>query len=83
MHEVIIIGAGLAGASASKVLTERKIQHLMLEARNRTGGRIKKEVFDGITVDYGAAFIHKPNKTNPIVDLLKELNWTALEGGFD
>lgn len=55
----------------------------MLEARNRTGGRIKKEVFDGITVDYGAAFIHKPNKTNPIVDLLKELNWTALEGGFD
>ena len=30
VHEVIIIGAGVAGIGASKKLTDRSIQHLIL-----------------------------------------------------
>jgi NADPH-dependent 2,4-dienoyl-CoA reductase/sulfur reductase-like enzyme len=77
VHEVIIIGAGLAAASASRVLTDRGVPHLMLEARNRTGGRITNASFDGLTVDLGAGYVHKPNNSNPIVKMMKELNWTA------
>jgi heterodisulfide reductase subunit A-like polyferredoxin len=40
VHEVIIIGAGLAGIAASKVLTDQHISHLLIEARNRVGGRV-------------------------------------------
>ena len=78
IHEVIIIGSGISGISASKVLTDRGVPHLMLEASNRTGGRITNITFDGLTVDLGAAYVHKPNISNPIVKLMKELNWTAL-----
>lgn len=45
VHDVIIIGAGISGIGASKVLTERKIPHLMIEARNRIGGRIASGMF--------------------------------------
>lgn len=45
IHEVIIIGAGVSGIGASKVLTEHNIPHLMLEARNRIGGRIAATTF--------------------------------------
>jgi monoamine oxidase len=45
VYDVIIIGAGLSGASASRILTQRGIPHLMLEARNRTGGRILSGTF--------------------------------------
>lgn len=45
IHEVIIIGAGLSATSASRVLTDRGIPHLMLEARNRTGGRLHSATF--------------------------------------
>jgi hypothetical protein len=33
-------------------------------------------------VDLGATFVHQPNKTNPIVDIMKELNWTAKSARF-
>ena len=30
VHEVIVIGAGLAGIGASKILTDKEIPHLMI-----------------------------------------------------
>lgn len=38
--DVIIIGAGLAGLTAAHYLKQRGIRHLVLESRNRTGGRV-------------------------------------------
>ena len=40
VYEVIVIGAGLAGIGASKVLTDNQIPHLMIEGRSRIGGRV-------------------------------------------
>jgi monoamine oxidase len=40
LYDVIIIGAGIAGIGASKTLTNNSIPHLILEGRDRIGGRI-------------------------------------------
>lgn len=38
--DIIIIGAGAAGLMAAKILSGKKKNVLVLEARNRLGGRI-------------------------------------------
>lgn len=53
-HEVIIIGAGIAGLKASQELALHNIDYLLLEARNRYGGRIWTK--DGY--DMGASWAH-------------------------
>lgn len=58
VHDVIIIGAGIAGIGASKTLTDNSIPHLILEGRDRIGGRIHSETFEGLELDMGANYIH-------------------------
>ena len=38
--QVIVIGAGMAGLAAARALAERGVQVVVLEARERVGGRI-------------------------------------------
>ncbi|KAJ4822738.1 polyamine oxidase1, flavin-containing amine oxidoreductase [Turnera subulata] len=55
---VIIIGAGISGISAAKVLAQNGIEDLViLEASDRIGGRIRKEDFGGVSVELGAGWI--------------------------
>ncbi|XP_012473712.1 polyamine oxidase 1 [Gossypium raimondii] len=55
---VIIIGAGISGISAAKVLADNGIVDLLiLEASGRIGGRILKESFGGVSVELGAGWI--------------------------
>ena len=44
---VIIIGAGISGIAASTILTQKGIKHIILESRNRIGGRILATDFNG------------------------------------
>ena len=71
-----------SGIAASLVLTKHNLPHLMLEARDRIGGRIQSGTFENMTVDLGASFVHKPNKTNPIVDIMRELNLTGIPARY-
>lgn len=59
MIDIIIIGAGAAGLSAARELS-KKNSVLVLEARDRIGGRIHtvKESNFSLPIDYGAEFIH-------------------------
>ncbi len=50
---VIIIGAGLAGLTAAKVLKEAGVEVRVLEARPHVGGRVASVQVDGFTVDEG------------------------------
>jgi monoamine oxidase len=83
IHEVIVIGAGLAGIGASKTLTEKGIPHLMIEARDKIGGRVTDIEFEGATVQLGGLLLHSPNKEHPILDIMRnELNWPTIHAGY-
>ncbi|CCA73069.1 related to anon-37cs protein [Serendipita indica DSM 11827] len=75
-YEVIIIGAGVAGLSAAyRILTKRPgTKLLMLEARERVGGRVHSVDVGNGSVDLGASFIHGVNG-NPIMELSKKLGF--------
>ena len=38
--KVAIIGAGISGIGSSVEFSKDKVEHIIIEARNRTGGRI-------------------------------------------
>ena len=38
--EVIVLGAGIAGLACAGALAERGVRVMVLEARNRVGGRV-------------------------------------------
>lgn len=57
MHEFIIIGAGFTGLSAALELRRRGKDVVVLEARNRVGGRVESQVNAlGERVDTGGQF---------------------------
>lgn len=58
LYDVIVIGAGYAGLSAATKLQEAGRKVLVLEARDRVGGRVyTKSMGNGIYVDLGAQWI--------------------------
>ena len=63
--DVLILGAGMAGISAARVLHESGVNFTVLEARDRVGGRMRSEEFGGIRVEVGANWIHDVNPANP------------------
>jgi monoamine oxidase len=57
--DVIVIGAGMAGLRAARLLGEAGLQVLVLEARSRIGGRVWTiQSEQGVPVELGAEFIH-------------------------
>lgn len=64
--DVIIIGAGISGLACSRRLKENRISCIVLEARNRIGGRINTEDFSGVKVDLSASFVHGACHENPL-----------------
>ncbi|HEY6923378.1 MAG TPA: NAD(P)/FAD-dependent oxidoreductase [Steroidobacteraceae bacterium] len=58
--DVVIIGAGAAGLAAARALAESGRSVLVLEARDRIGGRIwtRHEPDTGTPIELGAEFIH-------------------------
>jgi len=51
--DVIIVGAGLAGLSCARRLTEAGIPFIILEGDRRIGGRIKTDQVEGFLLDHG------------------------------
>src|SRR5258705_944114 len=72
MYDVIIIGAGASGLMAARELTRAGKNVLILEARDRVGGRIYTFSGNGfsVPVEAGAEFIHGDAKTT--IKVLKE-----------
>ncbi|KAL7616418.1 hypothetical protein Lser_V15G03916 [Lactuca serriola] len=69
---VIIIGAGISGISAAKVLAKNGVEDiLILEASDSIGGRIKKQNFGNVTVELGAGWIAGVGgkQSNPVWEL--------------
>ena len=56
-HDVVVIGAGLAGLTAARELTGSGFDVVVLEGRDRVGGRTKPATLAGVPVDLGASFV--------------------------
>jgi monoamine oxidase len=57
-RRILVIGAGMAGLTAARQLAEAGRKVLVLEARDRVGGRILTLRDDGEILELGAEFIH-------------------------
>ena len=71
VQDVIIVGAGICGLAASRELSRRGRAVIVLEARDRIGGRICTLGSDrfSLPVERGAEFIHgKPKLTASLIE---------------
>ena len=53
VHDVIVVGAGLAGLTAAKCLIDAGLDVVVFEADQRPGGRLKTDRVDGFLLDHG------------------------------
>jgi len=58
MNDVIVVGGGFAGVTAAREASLRGRSVLLLEARDRLGGRTWTAPWNGSTIEYGGAWVH-------------------------
>lgn len=61
MHEqfdTVVVGAGISGLAAARLLSRHGQRVVVLEARDRVGGRVFTDRSDGHITDRGASWIH-------------------------
>lgn len=56
--DTIIVGAGISGLAAARLLRGEGRRTVVLEARDRIGGRVHTDRTDGWVTDLGASWIH-------------------------
>ncbi len=80
---VVVIGAGMAGISAARALSDTGRSVVVLEARSRVGGRIHTDrSWSGVPIDLGASWIHGA-RLNPLANLAKEAGATTAITSYD
>ena len=80
-HDVIVIGAGVAGLSAARQLIAHGLDVVVLEARDRVGGRIWTHHDPRLTapVELGAEFVHA--EAEEIRSLARQANLSVVDVG--
>ena len=57
-HPIIVIGAGLAGAAAARILADHGFDVVVLDKGRRVGGRTSRRRVDDVVVTHGAPRLH-------------------------
>ena len=79
MNDVIVVGAGIAGLAAARILAEAGQRVTLIEARDRVGGRIYTvpATQGELPVELGAEFIH--GLPPELIHLIDEAGLTRFE----
>lgn len=71
--EVLVVGAGFSGLAAALQLKKQGVKVLLIEAREKAGGRVKTHFLaDGTQIDLGGQWVG-PNQEN-MLELIKQYN---------
>jgi len=72
VERVVVVGAGIAGLTAANALAHGGVECVVLEARDRIGGRLHTVDLAGSPVDLGGSWIHMPggNPMRAFADLV-------------
>jgi polyamine oxidase len=73
---VVVLGAGAAGLAAAAELRSAGLTPVVVEARDRTGGRVHTDTSLGVPVDLGAAWVHDAREGNPVLPLARRASVT-------
>lgn len=80
---IVVIGAGLAGLAAARELQRKGHDVVVVEARDRIGGRIWTSIkWADMPIDFGATWIHGV-RGNPLTDLADEIQANRLVTSYD
>jgi len=60
LGRVIVVGAGISGLTAANALAAAGVDCVVVEARDRVGGRLDTVDVDGHVADLGGSWIHHP-----------------------
>lgn len=81
--DVLVVGAGIAGLAAARDLVAAERSVIVLESRDRVGGRIFTDrTWGGPPIDLGASWIHGP-KGNPVAALVRDLGLVTVETDWE
>ncbi|WTU55780.1 FAD-dependent oxidoreductase [Streptomyces sp. NBC_00056] len=78
LMDTIVVGAGIAGLTAARLLHAAGQRVVVLEARDRVGGRVWTDRTTGFSVDRGASWIHGLTG-NPLTELVTALGMETSE----
>ena len=65
VERVVVVGAGIAGLTVANALAHGGVECVVVEARDRIGGRLHTVDLAGSPVDLGGSWIHTP-RGNPM-----------------
>ncbi len=89
VDRVVVVGAGIAGLTVANALGHAGVECVVLEARDRIGGRLHTVDLAGSPIDLGGSWIHHP-VGNPMRAFAEQAgvacrdgNPLAALGGFD
>ena len=81
--QVVVVGAGIAGLNAARILAQHDFDVTVLESRGRIGGRLWSDrTIQGAALDLGASWIHGI-RFNPVYKLARQIDVPLYEWDYE